>query len=407
MLAHGRVLEVLLGSWYPDRAWVNQEWLVGLATAWAQAHGIYLLMELLYGASLICGLAFVASETLRTRMHPLVGCVALAVTGIGAVFFGQDRAQTLVWALFPALILAWRRTPWLAVPICALWANIHGSFPIAVLWMLLHLDRPRIPAFIVSALATLANPLGWNLWAFSFTLAGNSHLGGYVNEWVPAFRDPTGIMLALLALAPLWMLLFSARLRRPLRVGDLAWTTIAALMTVAATRYVLLLLLTTTTALGNAFEPRTLQLSKLWTRVAAAFFSLLIIGLGVRAFRVAPIVADPLFAGVQRGSDFTACAPLVTGKRVFVDNLGTGSRVELAGGAANIDGRVDAFPAAALHESFDVLTAAHDAASIVATSGAALLALDGRFSPSPGKWKLTARCGAIRLYAAASSSRKS
>lgn len=395
-LAHGHILESLRGSWYPDRSWANQEWLVALLTAWTREHGLYIVMELLFGGSLIFGLGFAVSETIRTRTHPLVASVQIGVTGLAVVFFAQDRAQTFVWVLLPALILTWRRRPWVAVPILALWANLHASFPIGVLWMLLHLDRRRALPFAAATLATLANPLGWHLWAFVIGAAHGSRLAGYVNEWVPALRSHTGFLLVLLALAPLWLRLAGGlRLRRPIRIGDLVWTTLLVLATIVATRYVMLLFLTTATSLGTAFRMRAKPMP-FAANAAAVFFCLMIAGLAARSLLAAPVIADPAFATLERGVDFAACAPIVNGKSVFVDASESGSVVEFYGGHVNLDGRVDAFPAKALRDSHAVLIGAPGAAALV--ERAQLLALVGRFTP-PRPWYAKRRCGSVRLYA--------
>ncbi|HEY9084650.1 MAG TPA: hypothetical protein VIN40_01710 [Candidatus Tyrphobacter sp.] len=397
-LLHGRILESLQGSWFPDRAWTNQEWLVALLTAWTRAHGLYVVTELFFGASMIFGLLFVAYETVRTRTHPLVACVQVAATGLGVVFFAQDRAQTLVWALLPGLILVWRRAPWTAVPILALWANVHGSFPIGVLWMALHLDRRRVLPFVAAALATLANPLGWHLWEFTLLLARNAHLAGYVNEWTPTLHSPTGVLIAVLALAPLWMrLLGGIRLRHPVRIGDLLWTLAIAIGSIIAMRYVMLLFLTTATTLGAAFRTRARPMP-LATTIASLFFSLLVLSLCVRGFVAVRVLADPWFGTLERGVDFAACAPLVRGKRVFTDALQIGSLIELGGGSVNVDGRIDAFPAHALRDADTVLNHPKDAAFVVGRLGAQALALEGAWKPPARSWHAAARCGEIKIY---------
>jgi hypothetical protein len=397
-LAHGRILESLQGSWYPSRPWVDQEWLVAIATAWTRAHGLYVLMQLLFAASLIVGICFVALETIRTRTHPLVACAQVAVTGIGAVFFAQDRAQTLVWMLLPVAIVAWRRAPWANVPLLALWANLHGSFPVAVLWMLLHLDRRRVAPMIAATLATLANPLGWHLWAFTFVLARDAKLAGYVNEWTPAFVSLAGVLVTLAALAPLWLRLFAGvRLRKPVRYGDLIFVAASAIGTIIAVRYSMLLFLTTATALGDAFRTRARPLP-VATVAAAIVFAVFIVARAAENFIGVPVVADPWFGGLERGVDFGACAPLVRDRRVFSDALEVGNLIELAGGTANVDGRIDAFPRQALVESSAVLADRPDAERIADRSGAQMLAIKGAFQPSPRHWRFAAHCYNVRIY---------
>lgn len=398
-LAHGRILETLQGSWYPNRPWVNQEWLVALATAWTRSHGIYVFMELLFAASMIFGIAFVAYECIRSRTHPVIACAQLIVTAMGAADFAQDRAQTLVWALLPGLIALWRTRPWFAVPLMALWANVHGSFPIALLWMVLHLDRRRIAPFVIAALATFANPLGWHLWVFTVELARNAKLATYVTEWTPALSTFAGAMSALLALAPLWVRLPSGiRLPRPIRYGDLIFLAAATVGTILAIRYSMLLFLTTATTLGNSFRTSVKPMPFV-TRAAAVVFTALLLILSAKFFFGWRFYADPYFGNVERGVDFANCAPLVDGKRVFTDALEIGSLVELAGGTANVDGRIDAFPPHMIHDSAFVLNHPKKARPIVARSGAQALAIKGKFRPPTAQWRYEQECMGVRIYA--------
>lgn len=398
-LAHHHILESLQGSWFPNRPWTDQEWLVAVATAWTRAHHVYLLLELLFAACAVVGVVFVAHESVRTRTHPLIACAQVGVAAIGSVFFAQDRAQTLVWALLPALIVVWRLKPWLAVPLLAAWANIHGSFPIAILWMLLHIDRRRVAPFAVATLATLANPLGWHLWIFTVELARNGRLASYVNEWSPALRSYTGIVVALLALGPLWLRLPAGlHLRRPIRYGNLLFLAASAIGTVVAIRYSMLLFLTTATILGESFRT-TAKPMTLVTRAAALFFAAMIVALGVKNFVSAPVVYDPWFGNFESGVDFAQCAPLVRGERVFTDALETGSAIELSGGYANVDGRIDAFPLAAIRDSSFALNHPKEAAPVIARSGAQMLALKGRFAPPQSRWRFLRTCGNVRLFA--------
>lgn len=399
-LAHGRILETLQGSWYPNRPWVNQEWLVAVVTAWTRTHGIYVLMELLFAASLIFGIAFVGYEGIRTRTHPLVACAQLTVTTIGAAYFAQDRAQTLVWALLPGVILLWRHKPWLAVPLLALWANVHGSFPIAILWMLLHLDRRRIAPLIAATLATLANPLGWHLWVFTVELARNAQLGSYVVEWSPALRTYTGVVTAALALAPFWVRLPGLRARRPFPYGDIVFLALVTVGTILAIRYAMLLFLTTATALGDAFRSQA-KLMPFATRAASAIFTVLLLLLGGRVIFGSRVYVDRYFQNAEHGVDFGRCAPFVDGKRVFTDALEIGSVVELAGGAANVDGRIDAFPRQMIHDSSFVLNHPKQAVPVVDHSGARALAIKGKFRPPSHTWRFEQECMSVRIYSRA------
>jgi hypothetical protein len=157
----------------------------------------------------------------------------------------------------------------------------------------------------------------------------------------------------------------------------------------------MLLFLTTATTLGSAFRMRARPMP-LATRAAALFFSLLIAAFCLRDFLTHRVLADPWF-GIERSTDFAACMPLVRGRRVFTDALQVGSLVELAGGSANIDGRIDAFPPQAIRDSNIVLNRPSEAAAAVRRSGAHTLALDGAFKPAT-PWKLEGACGPTKIY---------
>lgn len=138
--------------------------------------------------------------------------------GVGvAVFFGlwdvlTIRPQTFSLLLFVAmydLLERSERRPWLlALPtlLMALWPNLHGAFPAGLMligcWWLAagwtawrlrtresldHL-RPLTACFMVSTLATLANPYGWGIY---FYVGQTSNLAAArgIDEWLPPGFD--------------------------------------------------------------------------------------------------------------------------------------------------------------------------------------------------------------------------
>src|SRR6267142_1371632 len=101
------------------------------------------------------------------------------------------------------LALAW------AVPLAALWANCHGSFPVALVIVALFaagaaLERWRSPRAAAAAaapyavlgtamtLAMLLNPYGWHLFAFAWHIAHWQVLSDFIIEWRSPFSDPFG-----------------------------------------------------------------------------------------------------------------------------------------------------------------------------------------------------------------------
>ena len=99
-------------------------------------------------------------------------------------------------------VLAW------LVPLGALWANCHASFPIALVILALFgagaaIDRwreqrsgmadaalPYLFAAAGMALAVLVNPYGWRLYGFAWNIAQWQVLSDFIIEWRPTFADP-------------------------------------------------------------------------------------------------------------------------------------------------------------------------------------------------------------------------
>jgi len=134
------------------------------------------------------------------------------------------------------LLGRWRKPRWtgVAIPVVvALWANLHGSFPMGLMllasctagralditlrtrhWQAALRDHPtrRLAGWTVLAgLAALINPYGWRLYAEVLSFAGNPNLADMV-EWKPLQIDGyRGRMFFLTAGGLLLMLRFSPR----------------------------------------------------------------------------------------------------------------------------------------------------------------------------------------------------
>lgn len=132
------------------------------------------------------------------------------------------RPQTVSLALFvilyAVLLAAQRNVRWLlaAPPLCALWVNSHGAFPIGLIllgcfalasvwdaWRAGHTaDRGaqlRAWAYCgcgaACAAATLVNPYGWRIYQYVLITSGQA-TGRGIDEWRPAsFDQLAGVML--------------------------------------------------------------------------------------------------------------------------------------------------------------------------------------------------------------------
>jgi hypothetical protein len=154
--------------------------------------------------------------------YRLTGSFAEALlVALAAMVVGNFRffLRPELFALFFTLAVLWlmieyraqRRRPYLlaCVPLAALWANCHGSFPLALvvgtifaggaalealraspgarLRASVHAARPYLLATALMALATSLNPYGLQLYRFVWELQNATFIRSYVYEWLPTF----------------------------------------------------------------------------------------------------------------------------------------------------------------------------------------------------------------------------
>jgi hypothetical protein len=152
-------------------------------------------------ATLLAVLAMVVGNYrhfLRPEIFAMV--FLLALLNLLVEYQLSGRKRVLVWAL----------------PLAALWANCHASFPIGLVIVGLFgagaaIDcwrgspgAPRVqltraaagaatPYFVLAlgmALATLLNPYGYHLYAFAWRISQWEVLPQFIIEWRPTFADP-------------------------------------------------------------------------------------------------------------------------------------------------------------------------------------------------------------------------
>jgi hypothetical protein len=183
--------QVLLAAVYEVGGWTG---LVVLRAALVGAlFGLLFLACRLRGADLrraawLTLAAFVVSAVALALRPQLFGMVLLALTLV--IVAGRRR---------------WPRAIWLAVPIVAVWANLHGSFflgPVVVglAWLDdIHDRRPEagrtLAAAVLAALAALLNPFGPAVWGYALGLSTNSLVTARITEWQPtSLRTVPGML---------------------------------------------------------------------------------------------------------------------------------------------------------------------------------------------------------------------
>jgi hypothetical protein len=220
----------------PGAPWTAHEWLsqVVLAAAHAAAGwtGLVLLTAAAFAATLSIVLRYVLGH-----QRPSLALLLTAATAVLLLPALLARPHVLTWPVMAAWVVVLLRAGergrapgWSSVLLVVLWANLHGSFPAAlVLGSALALDgvlaRPRAerPALArrwggflaLTALASLATPHGLHGWTYVATVLRMDFMKRVISEWkspnFQTFQPLELVLLQLLALA----LLGKARLPWP------------------------------------------------------------------------------------------------------------------------------------------------------------------------------------------------
>ncbi|HUP35907.1 MAG TPA: hypothetical protein VNC82_10755 [Candidatus Limnocylindria bacterium] len=243
--------------------WLNHEWLSEVIFYLAfTAMGPLGLILLKTATSLILfGLLY--WHLCRQGLPPLrAGLVVLAVVHFFLVSLITARTLFFSYPLFlVVLIMIWRlsrgRTSWAwTLPaLFALWANLHPGFlagiGILAIWSITELaarwlspragEIPNGPStrliltvVTASALATILNPFGLDLWSFLYRTATVPRPD--ITEWQPlALMTRYGLVYAAYVAVAVWGLLYSRRERPPSLLAVLIVTIVLPLIAIRHT----------------------------------------------------------------------------------------------------------------------------------------------------------------------------
>jgi len=265
MLAHHEVIRRDVFAYtIRGRPWLADEWGFEVALAWLVAHlgnaTYWLVPTVGCGGAVVLG----ALRWRRQGASPL-WCAGLAVFTTGLLALGiADRPQVMSYLLFAAelaiLALARSKRWWLLTlpPLLALWANLHGSFPLALVVLALELcaslvarwrrelgrvviRAPLRPldaagALVASTAATLANPHGTALLPYVVKVTFSSRLASLIEEWQsPNFHSLVLVVLIVGPLAVVVAALLTSRAR--LEATDLVLFAALFVATLHAVRF--------------------------------------------------------------------------------------------------------------------------------------------------------------------------
>ena len=210
----------------PGAPWTAHEWLSEVILAGSHDAGGWSGLVALTAAALALTLACLTSYFLRHQSSSR----ALLLVAVSAVLLMPSllaRPHVFTWPLTVVWVVqllrageAQRAPAWGWAVLVALWANLHGSFPLAIgLGMALALDgvsrlprgerRPvakRWAAFLgLSVLASLVTPQGVEGWAYFARVLRMDVAMSLINEWQSpdfhAFQPLELVLLQLLGLA--------------------------------------------------------------------------------------------------------------------------------------------------------------------------------------------------------------
>ncbi|HEX6701924.1 MAG TPA: hypothetical protein VF101_14450 [Gaiellaceae bacterium] len=223
---HGLPSHDTLTVWAHGRTWVDQQWLGQLTFYGAYVvggvRGALALQTVFLGAAMALALVAARRHGGSTRSVTWLALGSLLVVAWGSWTL---RVQSFVFPLF--VVLLWllaadsrrpsRRVFW-ALPIVALWGNLHGTAFLASALvalrgasMLLERDRPlraRVPTAAVlmaSPALLLASPYGFSLLGYYHKLLLNPSFAKYVTEWAPTKLSLATVPFYALALLAAWL----------------------------------------------------------------------------------------------------------------------------------------------------------------------------------------------------------
>ncbi len=221
------------------RRWVDQQWLGQLVV-----YGLWRLGGLracaIFGAiASLVAFALPVVRNARTAAGGYAQTLLPVVALVSCVWALQVRTQLLAVVLYAVLLSlllsdpsGTRRRTLAALPLLALWANVHGSAVLAAAIVFLYAlilirrgARARAVPYLLAPALLLASPYGLSLLGYYRLLLIDPPFRGLVNEWQPAGLSPyfAGFYV-LFALA----LVAAFRFRRRLDLFELALLALAA-----------------------------------------------------------------------------------------------------------------------------------------------------------------------------------
>lgn len=228
----------------PQFDWINHEWASDILVSWLHQLGGYGLLVVIYTglwttAFWLVGHAYLPAGRQGRQAGRRVHWAILLTAVVAVLPYAGVRAT--VWTvLFFALLLSLQgqslqqglslqshlqsQRRWIKffIPILFMvWANLHGGFVIGLVYLAYLAIRQRSPTkisakfqagkapwliiLVISGLATLINPYGWQLYTEIGRTLFDSSLHNQINEWRPFHILPPSWAYLVLYLSGFWL----------------------------------------------------------------------------------------------------------------------------------------------------------------------------------------------------------
>ena len=200
----------------PHQPWISHEWLSEVIFAWIFARfGVIGLKALRLFCSAIT-IASLAAAVAETSAPIGIQLAVMVFASIGLIPGMQFRPQIFSYAMLSAVV--WmltrdnyrrRSSLWFAIPMLALWANLHGGFVIGLATLGIYalaagvddlasghgIGRGAYLAAIViaAALATLLTPYGIGAWRSALHTISRPPMLSHVSEWQSLFAGMAAV----------------------------------------------------------------------------------------------------------------------------------------------------------------------------------------------------------------------
>ncbi len=251
-LIHHQILARDLYSYtVPHQSWVDIEWGWQVVTAWLQEKiGIGAIW--LVSAGVIDLAVLVVMARLRRRGANLTTVFVLSIWCTITIANLYDKARPVVVSFVIVALLFYildrakkenERWLWTLPPLFAIWANLHGSYLLGEVVLVVevalslvadHIHGERIVnphlrtksallALIASFLATLATPWGIRGPIAALSLSSNHQISSHIQEWQsPNFHNFGYLVLIGIPIA--WVAISLILSDRPIRMDDFVFT---------------------------------------------------------------------------------------------------------------------------------------------------------------------------------------